>query len=378
MPRLLLFLLALCIGIGAGAQALVTQLPKTNIAGFQLALPGYHYHFPADHAAHPDYQTEWWYYTGHLKDDAGKRYGFELTFFRLAVPKNSRVSGTGFDLAEIYPAHFAITDIDGKRFNVAEKLNRSHWLTAQANPKRYHVINQDWQARRLPDGRHWLKATMADTVLELTLEPVKAPVIHGEDGASQKAGCYGCASHYYSFTRLAAKGQLSQAGEIRPVTGQAWMDHEFGSNQLAQNQRGWDWFSIQLDDRQQTELMLYMMRRDDGSIDPYSSGTYVMGPKAEHLEKRQYHIEVLDYWQSRQTGARYPAQWRIQLPEKNLFLEIEPLLADQELVTSQSTRTTYWEGACKVTGNHNGQPVKGKAYVELTGYAGNNDGIRKL
>ncbi len=334
---------------------------------YRSALPGYQYRFPRDHAAHPGFKTEWWYYTGHLQTESGRPFGYELTFFRSGVLEDQPSIMGDWTLTQVYPAHFAISDIQEKRFVFDEKLNRGAAGIAGARDDVYYVWNELWFAELLND-RHILRARSPEYELHLMLTPEKAPVIHGENGISQKASCAGCTSHYYSMTRLRAEGVLFQKGQAMRVTGLSWMDHEFGSNQLAENQVGWDWFSIQLNNK--TELMLYLLRQENGDIDPNSSGTLVLANgQSRHLRLSDFQVEVLGEWKSPTTGGVYPMGWRIQVPDENIHLTITPTFEEQELTTSESTDVAYWEGTSSVSGSYQGQPVHGQAYVELTGYA---------
>jgi predicted secreted hydrolase len=205
--------------------------------------------------------------------------------------------------------------------------------------------------------------------LRLSVKSQKPPVLHGQNGLSQKGEGEGRASYYYSLTRMQTEGDLTINGKKEKVRGLSWMDHEFGSNQLAENQVGWDWFSIQLDN--QTELMLYLIRHKDGSPDPYSSGTLVKADgTTKHLALKDFRIEALDRWKSPKSRATYPMKWKVTIPAEKIELEINPAFVDQELVTNRSTRVTYWEGAAQVRGNFHGKPIEGRGYVEMTGYAG--------
>src|ERR1041385_4933671 len=233
---------------------------------FQPALPGYEFAFPRDHGTHEEYKTEWWYYTGHLVADDGHRYGFELTFFRVGVDRSPLAVGR-WALRDLSLAHFAVSDISGKDFRYDEKLNRSSPFTANAAEGKLDVFNEGGSARTRPDGSWRLVAANGRDSIDLVLTARKPPAIHGENGVSVKAEGLGYASHYYSMTRLEVRGRV----DGRPCRGLAWMDHEFGSSQLRENQQGWDWFSIQLDN--DTELMLYQMRRKDGTPDVTSSGS---------------------------------------------------------------------------------------------------------
>lgn len=338
---------------------------------FQSATAGYRYNFPRDHGSHPIYRTEWWYYTGHLHSKSGRSFGFELTFFRRGIPPDEiKTLPSKWSVKDLYLAHFAVTDITGKRFHFSEKLSREGLGKAGADESRLLVWIDDWRAEAStePSASHTLVARDETHTLALTLQPTKPLVTHGAAGISRKGKDVGQASHYYSFTRLATSGKLTIDGESFEVTGTSWMDHEFGSAELGTDQVGWDWFSIQFED--DTELMLYRMRRKDGASDLASSGTAVSPDgDARHLEVTDFQIESSGTWTSAESKATYPAKWRLTIPLLGLILDVTPLLADQELRTSRSTRVSYWEGAVAVTGTKQGRPIKGQGYVELTGYA---------
>jgi predicted secreted hydrolase len=338
---------------------------------FRPATAGYRYEFPRDHGSHPAYRTEWWYYTGHLRTKNGRRFGFELTFFRRAVPPDKvKTHPSEWSVTHLYLAHFAVTDIADGRFQFSEKLSRAALGKAGADESCLRVWIDDWRAEMSADpaGAHRISARDGGLALSLTLRPVKPLVIHGPDGISRKGADTSQASHYYSFTRLASVGTITMGGQPFEVTGTSWMDHEFGSADLGEDLVGWDWFSIQLEDN--SELMLYRLRRNDGSSDPASSGTVVSSDgQARHLSVGDIRLEALGTWTSRESGAVYPNRWRLVIPSVSLAMDIVPLLDQQELRTSRSTQVTYWEGAVIVSGHKEGRPMKGQGYVELTGYA---------
>jgi predicted secreted hydrolase len=329
---------------------------------FRLALPGYDFEFPRDHGSHPEYRTEWWYYTGHLRTASGKRYGFEVTFFRVGITPPTP-KATRWDLQQVMPAHFALTDVAGKSFRYYEKLNRASPFTADAAEGHLDVFNESWRATTNPDGSWKLIAMEGNDAIDLTLRTRKAPAVHGENGVSVKAQGVGYASHYYSMTRLEVTGRVN--GES--CTGQAWMDHEFGSSALREHQQGWDWFSIQLEN--DAEVMLYIIRRKDGTPDVTSSGSLVTSDgQVIPIRREQMRITPLARWKSKKSGATYPMGWRVELPSFGVSLTLQPLLREQELVTQGSTGITYWEGAVDVSGSFSGVAVRGDGYVEMTGY----------
>lgn len=334
---------------------------------FKQALPGYQFSFPQDHASHEDYKTEWWYYTGHLVSKDNKRFGFELTFFRNGIEKADDKNKSPWDVKDIYLAHFALTDENNHRFHYFEKLNRAGLNTAGARSDHYYVFNENWSVEQLAE-QYALKADTPGFALHLLMSSMKPPAVHGQNGVSQKASCKGCASHYYSMPRLKADGNLYIDKEVLPVSGIVWMDHEFGSNQLTSEQVGWDWYSVQLDNK--SELMLYVMRRADGKLDPNSSGSIIYADgSTHHLNLADFQINPHRIWKSPQTGGKYPMDWTIKIPREKLDLTLTSSLDDQELRTGKSTGVTYWEGSATVKGSQNNKNVSGQAYVEMTGYA---------
>lgn len=335
------------------------------------ALPGYSFAFPQDHGAHNQFLLEWWYFTGHVFTKPGRRFGYELTFFRKAV-QDSRVEANSSQWAihHLYLAHFALTDVESGHFRFEEKLSRAGMGKAGAETGRMHVWVDQWAVLPLDSGhqRLRLQASAQHMKIDLLLSGKKSPVIHGKDGISRKGENPGQASHYYSLTRLETHGTLEMAEESWEVSGLSWMDHEFGSGDLGAQQVGWDWFSLQLE--QNTEIMVYLLRLKNGTVDPASSGSIILGDgTSRHLIRDDIILNVTSTWESPHTHARYPASWNLKIPSMDMALNIQPVMADQELRTTKSTQVTYWEGAVDVNGLHKGKTIRGLGYVELTGYA---------
>ncbi|MBM3261909.1 MAG: FtsX-like permease family protein [candidate division Zixibacteria bacterium] len=365
--RLELVVLAVLLGLTAPASA------QTDASGYRLAVAPYTFVFPRDHASHPEFRTEWWYYTGHLFGD-GRSFGYELTFFQVGINPARRASPSRWALHTLYFAHFAVTDQNGNRFYHTENIARPALDMAGALEDRYRVWIGDWSAGLTDSTTHRLEASSAMATISLDLKPEKPPVIHGHDGVSRKAEGEGRASHYYSLTRMATSGTLTLNDKKIPVTGLSWMDHEFGSNQLTPQQQGWDWFSIQLDNRR--ELMLYLMRRKDGTYEPVSSGTVVDTDGSwRHLDRSGFEIAPTGTWESPYTRAAYPSGWTVRVPSEGMELTVTPTVKNQELGTGSLIGVVYWEGSVKVEGKDQGNPVRGLGYVELTGYAGRVPGI---
>jgi predicted secreted hydrolase len=337
---------------------------------YTQALPGYHYEFPRDYFNHPGYRTEWWYYTGNLKSADGHRFGFELTFFRQAVARDANDSRNAnkspWQVNDLYLAHLALSDLNGRRFYHDERINRAGPGIAGVDQQTGLIWNGNWQVQLSPPSQA-LRALNDQFAIMLQLASAKAPVIHGRDGVSRKAEGAGHASHYISLTRLLASGTIVHQGATFAVEGSAWMDHEFFSDSMDASESGWDWLSLQLDDN--TEVMLYRLRHLDGTVDPFSSGTYI------DAQGNSTFLSLNDFtftpagttWTSPQTRAVYPIRWRLTIPRLAIQAEVSTPLPDQEIPSQFGP--SYWEGAIDVSGTKGGGVLRGVGYLEMTGYA---------
>ena len=348
------------------AWVLIFASLEPGLAEFKSALPGYHYQFPLDYFNHPDYQTEWWYYTGNITGAEGRRFGFELTFFRQGVSRDASKTSV-WDVRDIYLAHFALSDLDGGKFYHAERINRAGPGIAGIDAQRERIWNGNWCLQWHGEDQE-LRALDERFSISLVLHPQKPPVIHGENGISQKAEGLGHASHYISFTRLSTEGTITDGGKSLRVTGLSWMDHEFFTQPLAVDQAGWDWLSVQLDDN--SEVMLYRLRRKDGTPDPYSAGTYVDSEgKSRHLRSSEFSLlPQAESWTSPASLAKYPVRWTIVIPELGIQLNATTSLKPQELPGDSKLLPAYWEGAITLEGHRRDAPLKGVGYLEMTGY----------
>ncbi len=327
--------------------------------------------FPKDFGSHPDFQTEWWYYTGNLQDETGRRFGYQLTFFRRVITpvlENDRQSKWATN--QVYLAHFTLTNVESKEHYQKEIMARESLGLAGAKVDPLFEVNvNNWNVKQIDETSFLLFAEMDDISINLLLEDQKGIVLHGENGLSKKSNTPGNASYYFSQTRLKSTGKVEIQGEHFDVFGNSWMDHEFGSSALGRNQIGWDWFSLQFNTNQ--ELMLFQIRQDDGKISASSSGTWIdVHRETQQLTKDDFSIEILDYWKS-EDGYLYPNRWKISSSSMNFELEVTPLLPDQE----NRFFFRYWEGAVHVKGILMGAPVEGYGYVELTGYAQSMQGV---
>jgi predicted secreted hydrolase len=333
---------------------MMTRRQLLSAATFVKALPGKRYQFPRDHFSHPEFQTEWWYYTGNLATANGRQFGFELTFFRQALQPAPEIKSV-WSTRDAYMAHLALTDVEGKQFFHAERLNRPGPGLAGVDETTQRIWNGNWSVVLKPDA-HMLQAVDPRFGLRFEMRPVKQPVTHGENGVSQKGPLPGQASHYISFPRLATSGEIALGGQKFAVTGSAWMDHEYFSSELDNALAGWDWFSIQLDN--ETELMLYRLRLKNGRSSEHSAGSFIDAKGGvTHLKSSDFQLTPGRRFQD------YPIEWNVEIPSLGVKLKALPKLDGQELSSRNHLTPSYWEGAMRFSGSH-----EGHGYLEMTGY----------
>jgi predicted secreted hydrolase len=343
---------------------LLGQAPKYTPDGFRVAREGYQFVFPRDHGNHPDFKTEWWYVTGHLINKLnGDRYGYQLTFFRQASPKNKWRGNSNWQSDQIYMAHAAITNESTKSFVYEEKLNRGGIL-ANSKIGDLDVFNESWFMKRIPSGDIDLQMSVRNTQLTLRLKPITSLVAFGEKGVSKKGDDPTASSHYLTYPRMHSEGTMRLPnGSAIEVDGLSWMDHEISSNQLGIDQSGWDWAGIQLINGD--SIMFYRLRLMDGSQDINSIAYYLDSRGKIVKSTKEFKINILSNWSSALTRIEYPSRIELNL-DKDIYI-IEPTLNDQELNLKSTGGLSYWEGSCRVK-DHNGKVI-GNAYLELTGYA---------
>jgi predicted secreted hydrolase len=333
-------------------------------AGFARADAPRPFRFPADHGPHPEYRSEWWYYTANVRADDGRRFGFQLTFFRFALTPKATLRTSAWGTNQVYMAHFAVTDVAGRRFHAAERFGRGALDLAGARAAPYRVWLGSWEARA--DGTAFplvLRAADGGYGIDMWLARGKPVVANGEAGLSRKSADPGNASYYYSIPRMPVSGRIATPDGAWQVEGAAWFDREWSSSALAPDQIGWDWFALQLSDGR--DLMIYRLRTRDGGTDPHSAGTLVEADgRSRSLIARDFLLDELDHWSSPRGEARYPSRWRVRVPSAAIDVEITPELADQEL----DLAFRYWEGASRVAGVSADAEVTGQGHVELTGY----------
>lgn len=340
--------------------------------GFMRANGPKNFEFPLDFGPHPDYQTEWWYYTGNLATPDGRHFGYQLTFFRRALlPVQDQVQrASSWATNQVYLAHFTLSDAASTQFRYFERFERgAAGLAGVSGSPSYQVWLGDWRVEQISNNTYQLSAHQDGIRLNLELIDHKGPILQGRDGYSQKGADPGNASYYVSQTRLVSRGTLELDGQSFALQGTSWMDHEFSTSALAPDQVGWDWFALQLSD--DSELMVYTVRAADGTLSPYSQGTLIRPDgSTRHLSLADFKISALATWRSPHSGAIYPAGWRIEVPSEQIDLQVQARMSDQELRVS----FTYWEGAVTINGTHASNAVTGSGYVELTGYADSMQG----
>ncbi len=323
--------------------------------------------FPRDHGSHDEFRSEWWYFTGNLDSADGRHFGFELTFFRVALaPLAAEPRASAWATKQVWMAHFAVTDVHGGRYLSAERFARGALQLAGATAPPFRVWLQDWSVAGTADDRNaelTLRAKDDRFAVSLALEALAPVAAHGEHGFDVKGPEPGNASFYYSFPRLAARGSIEVDGKPTDVVGTAWMDREWSTSALSAGVLGWAWFGIQLSDGR--ELMFYRLRQSDGTANRYSGGSLIeRDGTVTRLGADDVESKPLAYWTSPRTHVTYPLAWSIAIPTRGLTLSVQPYLEDQEI----DRTVRYWEGAVRVGGRAGGAQVDGQGYLELAGY----------
>jgi predicted secreted hydrolase len=337
---------------------------------WQRAIAPWTWLFPRDHGAHPNFKTEWWYFTGNVHDAAGRPFGYQLTIFRQGVQFRPAQAESRWAVRDFYFGHFTVSDIGADRFHVEERVSRGALGEAHAATDRMDVALGPWTI--LEDAaqeKFHLAAKERELAIDFDETPAQPLVLEGVNGLSRKSDGVGEASYYYSYPRLATTGRITVGGKDFAVTGTSWFDHEFSTSSLGKDQAGWDWFCLQFDDGE--DLMLYAMRDKSGAWDPVSEGTWIGADgKSERLEPGSFTLTATGSWRSAASGTTYPSGWRIEVPRHRATLTVAPAMSDQELRLSKLGPLDYWEGACTIRGTVNGATTQGVGYTELTGYAG--------
>jgi predicted secreted hydrolase len=355
-------------GDEVGSVPVAVALAGADTIGFARASEPREFTFPADHGSHDAFRTEWWYVTGNVADPSGREFGFQFTIFRYALSPAAPDLSSAWATNQIYMGHFTLTDVGGERFEAHERFERSALGLAGASTQAFGVWLRDWTLESVGEGSGFpmrVRASEEEIAIDLTLSEGKGPVLHGEGGLSQKSPEPGNASYYYSHTRVPTAGVVVGGGDTLSVSGLSWLDREWSTSALAEDQAGWDWFALQLDNG--WELMAYQLRTLAGNAHP-SSYAVAIDPSGEKVEldwSQDVLLEPTGEWPSPVDGTVYPSGWRLRVLPLGWDLAVEPRLRGQEL----NLTVRYWEGAVRVVGTaEGGAPIQGKGYVELTGY----------
>jgi predicted secreted hydrolase len=348
-----ILMLAVLVLMVAPAQAQVS---------FPAVVPGVELEFPRDEGAHSGYRIEWWYVTGWLEDTAGAPLGFQVTFFRLR-------SGIGesnpsrFAPSQILFGHAALADPAHGRLRHAERSARAGFELAFAREGRVDVRLDDWSLTQ--DGHRYAAVVAGDDFsLRLDLERAQPPLLQGERGFSRKGPAIEQASRYYSLPQLRVSGEIVVDGRARAVSGEAWFDHEWSTDVMDEQARGWDWMGVNLDDG--GALMAFRMRNARGGSRWAAATLRTSDGTVRSYAPDEIAWTATRIWRSPRTGAEYPVAWRVRVGGREFV--VEPLMDDAELDSRASTGTIYWEGPVRLS-TPEGEPL-GRGYLELTGYAG--------
>jgi len=317
--------------------------------------------FPRDHGSHPAFRTEWWYVTGWVRDARGRDFGIQVTFFR-SRPGVAEESGSTFAPTELLFAHAAVADPALGRLRRDERAARAGFGLAQASQSTTDVAIGDWSLR-LAGDRYATRIVARDFALDLAFVPQSPLLLQGEHGVSRKGPRDAQASFYYSRPQLATSGTLTVGNDAIAVRGIAWLDHEWSSEYLAGEARGWDWAGINFDDG--AALMAFVIRGKDETA--YWAGGAMQDPagNVRVLGRDDVRFTPHARWRSPRTNVEYPIAMRLEAG--GATYELVPLMEDQELDSRASVGTIYWEGAVRATRDTR---AVGRGYLELTGYGG--------
>ena len=347
---------------GNGSVTVGERMSATPDPGFARAYRPRAFSFPADHGPHPEFATEWWYFTGNLQAENGSRFGYQLTLFRVGLAPGQPAKDSSWRSRQLLMGHLAVSDIDNRQHHRAERFSRAAAGLAGATASPLQVWLGPWRISGAADSEQAfpLRLSAADTGFGIDLELSrgnKPIVLQGDRGLSQKGAEAGNASYYYSMPRLPTRGRVTIGDTTLSVDGNSWFDREWSSSALAPDQAGWDWFALQLDDGR--DLMFYQMRGKDGRPQRFSKGVLIAADgHVTPLAHDEVELSVQDDWEGAD-GTRYPLRWRLSVPGHGLDLDVDAAFDDQLM----DLTVQYWEGAVVVDGSNSGV-----GYLELSGY----------
>lgn len=335
---------------------LASVLGGDDTEGFLRAETPREFMFPQDHGPHPGFRNEWWYFTGNLDADDGRRFGYQLTFFNAALPATQgEQPDSAWRSERLWMAHAAMTDAEAGAHYARERFSRENPGLAGATLEPFRVWLDDWQLTGDANGPWRLQVNEGDFALELELSATKAPVLQGVDGLSQKSPEPGNASYYYSITRIATRGTVRVGDESFDVSGSSWLDREWSTSALADDQSGWDWFSLQFDDGR--ELMYYQLRTMTGTAHPNSQGNWTDENARQALVTADdVMLTELATWTS-PAGVTYATEWRLEFGGQQWRIAA---VLDEQLM---DLTIPYWEGAVDVFDERDERV--GRGYLEM-------------
>jgi predicted secreted hydrolase len=347
-------------------NGVVSFLTGQSSGTFETVTRGAELRFPRDHGPHPGFRQEWWYFTGNVATDAGRRFGFQLTFFRFAHDAFDAYRESSWNNEQSWMAHFAVSDLEGGRFVAVQDYARGALQLAGASAEPFRVWVNGWSAAAATGngGRRFqarLSAVADDISIGLDVFTDDPPLLQGDAGYSVKDEDALTASYYYSQPDLAANGTIGIAGQKFQVRGRAWMDREWSTAVLTKGQSGWDWFALRMNDG--SILMLFQVREEAGGGYRYAMYRDRLG-RVRRFENRDIDAQGDRWWTSARTGSKYPLRWRVTIPPAGIDVTVQAALEDQELDLDFS----YWEGVVDVAGTVDNEDVQGEGYLELTGY----------
>ncbi|GAB1441187.1 lipocalin-like domain-containing protein [Ignavibacteriales bacterium] len=343
----------------------VSTLMNQEVAGFKKAESVRKFVFPGDHFAHYDYSTEWWYFTGNLSTSDGRRFGYQFTIFRNGILPGADSDSVVFSQKSVYSIHIGLSDLQNQKFYSFERYVRGlkGLAGSDESEKKIYIEGSEIlfdfsNGSELPGME--IRSVTDDFRISFNLNPEKKMVLHGDKGLSKKSNKPGNASYYYSYTRLNTTGELILKGEKFKLSGSSWMDREWSTSALESDQKGWDWFSIQMEDG--TELMYFRLRDSTGATN-FQKGTLI-DKSGGYYTFSGDDFKLNTIMDSEIDGVVYPSEWEIELRPLNLLFGVSVAMKNQV----HPFRLRYYEGAVNVVRKKGKNLTNGKGYVELTGY----------
>ncbi len=351
---------------GTGDSDVVDFLTAERQGDWAAVERGRSLRFPRDHGTHPDFRQEWWYYTGNLRTREGRRFGFQLTFFRFGHGAFDEYAESAWRSEHGWMAHFAVSDVENRRLLAWQDYARGALDLAGARAEPFAVWVNGWSVRADPPAvdaqfAATLSASSESASVTLSLQSDAPPLPQGEAGYSAKDPRGDTASYYYSLPNLDAAGMLVLDGRAFEVTGRVWMDREWSTEVLSKDQLGWDWFALRLANGD--TLMIFQVRGENDGHFRYAVHVDRSG-RARYFDPKDVLLEPVAWWQGETASSRYPVGWRIAIAAANIELSLSAAFEDQEL----NLDFTYWEGVVDVEGSVDNVSVRGEGYMELTGY----------